>query len=135
MINYQEFLNYLRELILLFKRQGSLRRKKDLAEKFHCVDISKDLFYQKGLHMMDPDSLTLEFAKQLRDEMSEAKKKANPSKARGTRRRETCEVQSWSGYHQRQRHFLDRLYRRRPPLYFLRSDAGAYQQGVYLPDT
>lgn len=80
MINYQEFLNYLRELILLYKRQGSLRRKKDLAEKFHCVDISKDLFYQKGLHMMDPDSLTLEFAKQLRDEMSEAKKKANPSK-------------------------------------------------------
>lgn len=81
MINYQNFLNYLRELVRLFHQQKDLRNKSKLAQKYHCMDISKDMFYQNDLHLIKPESITLEFAKKIRDKM---RKEPTPSEQEQT---------------------------------------------------
>lgn len=76
MIDYNAFHNYLAELIGLYQRTRSTKGMSRLAQKWHCTALTRDQFYQMKLDRLQPQQLTVEFSRVVRDTIGRSDAKA-----------------------------------------------------------
>ena len=67
MIDYNAFHNYLTELVDMFHRNRSTKGMSQLAQKWHCTAITRDQFYQMKLDKLQPQQLTPQLSRVIRD--------------------------------------------------------------------
>lgn len=67
MIDYNAFHNYLVELVSMFQRTRSTKGMSQLAQKWHCTAVTRDQFYQMKLDKLQPDQVTPQLSRVVRD--------------------------------------------------------------------
>lgn len=67
MIDYNAFHNYLVELVGMFQRKRDTKGMSKLAQKWHCTGITKDQFYQMKLDKLQPQQVTQQLSRVVRD--------------------------------------------------------------------
>ena len=67
MIDYNAFHNYLVELVGMYQRTRSTKGMSQLAQKWHCTAITRDQFYQMKLDKLQPQQVTQQLSRVVRD--------------------------------------------------------------------
>lgn len=70
---YEKFYNYLCDLLPHYHWEKSLRNMSDYAKKYHCRGVTKEQFFQNGLH--NKLSITEKEATELYDKIFKSEKK------------------------------------------------------------